>query len=177
MTSRLSDLHILSICLHQQQSYFSLFKASALWADAFYKSKCPSVCLSVCLFMCSLLMYRLNFFLPPFPEVGRPIFLEMRNPWGKVLERSGQKSPYNFFVVFLLILPYKTWWKPRSPMDQRPLVEGRIANFGISLDVFEFLHFWWFFRFSKKSVFWVFLVHPETTLPDGLETSGQRAYR
>ena len=25
-----------------------VFKASALWADAFYKSKCPSVCLSVC---------------------------------------------------------------------------------------------------------------------------------
>ena len=24
-----------------------IFKASALWADAFYKSKCPSVCLSV----------------------------------------------------------------------------------------------------------------------------------
>ena len=24
--------------------------------------------------------------------------------------------------------------------------------------------------------FWVFLVHPETTLPDGLETSGRRAY-
>ena len=24
--------------------------------------------------------------------------------------------------------------------------------------------------------FWVFLVHPETTLPDGLETSGRRAF-
>ena len=27
-----------------------IFKASALWADAFYKSKCPSVCLPVRLF-------------------------------------------------------------------------------------------------------------------------------
>ena len=27
--------------------YVIIFKASALWADAFYKSKCPSVCLSV----------------------------------------------------------------------------------------------------------------------------------
>ena len=27
------------------------FKASALWADAFYKSKCPSVCF-FCLFVC-----------------------------------------------------------------------------------------------------------------------------
>ena len=36
-----------------------------------------------------------------------------------------------------------------------------------------------FFRFSKKSGFGVFLVQQnmaETTLPDGLETSGQRAY-
>ena len=29
-----------------------IFKASALWADAFYKSKCPYVRLSVCLFVC-----------------------------------------------------------------------------------------------------------------------------
>ena len=28
-------------------------------------------------------------FLPPLPEVGCPIFLEIRNPWGKVIERSG----------------------------------------------------------------------------------------
>ena len=46
---------------------------------------CPSVCLSVC----SLLRYRLNVFLPPLPEVGCPKFLEIRNPWGKVMERSG----------------------------------------------------------------------------------------
>ena len=31
---------------------YDIFKASALWADAFYKSKCPSVCLSVCLSVC-----------------------------------------------------------------------------------------------------------------------------
>ena len=61
-----------------------LFKASALWADAFYKSICPSVCvfvcLSVCLSVCSLLRYRLAVFLPPLPEVGCPIFLQIRNP-------------------------------------------------------------------------------------------------
>ena len=27
--------------------------------------------------------------LPPLPEVGCPIFLEIRNPLGKVMERSG----------------------------------------------------------------------------------------
>ena len=70
-----------------------VFKASALWADAFYKSKCPYICLSVCLFVClsvcSLLRYRLTVFLPPLPEVGCPIVLEIRNPWGKVIQRSG----------------------------------------------------------------------------------------
>ena len=67
------------------KSFSLLFKASALWADAFYKSKCPSVCV----FVCSLLRYRLTVFLPPLPEFGCPIFLEIWNPWGKVMERSG----------------------------------------------------------------------------------------
>ena len=66
-----------------------IVKASALWADAFYKSICPYVCLFVCVFVCSLLRYRLTVFLPPLPEVGCQIFLEIRNPWGKVMERSG----------------------------------------------------------------------------------------
>ena len=48
-----------------------------------------SVRLSVRLTVCSLLRYRLNVFLPPLPEVGCPISLEIRNPWGKVMERSG----------------------------------------------------------------------------------------
>ena len=66
-----------------------IFKASALWADAFYKSKCLSVCVSMCPFVCSLLRYRLNVFLPPLPKVECPFFLEIRNPWGKVMERCG----------------------------------------------------------------------------------------
>ena len=36
-------------------------------------------------------------------------------------------------------------------MDKRPLVVGHVANFGISLDVFEFLHFGWFFSVFKKN--------------------------
>ena len=35
-------------------------------------------------------------------------------------------------------------------MDERPLVEGYIDNFGMYLDVFEFLRFGWFFPFFKK---------------------------
>ena len=81
----------------------TLFKASALWANAFYKSKCPSVCLSVCLSaclsVCSLLRYRLTVFLPPLLKFGYPIFLEIRNPWGKVMERSGLR--YEHFCLKL----------------------------------------------------------------------------
>ena len=86
-----------------QQTDSKLFKGSALWADAFYKSKCPyvclCVCLSVCLCVCSLLRYRLNVFLPPLPEVGWLIFLEIRNPWGKVMEISGLRFEYFCFEV------------------------------------------------------------------------------
>ena len=48
-----------------------------------------SVRLSVHVFVCSLLRYRLTVFLPPLPEVKCQIFLEIRNTWGKVMERSG----------------------------------------------------------------------------------------
>ena len=102
-----------------------IFKASTLWADAFYKSKCPSVCLSVRLSVCSLLRYRLNVFLLPLFKIRCPIFLEIQNPWGKVMERvvsdlnilfeSGLKS--QFFLVFWRILPYKTRWKTLFSMD------------------------------------------------------------
>ena len=82
-------------------SQISIYKASALWSDAFYKLKCPSVCPSVRpyvhLFVCSLLRYCLNVFLPPLPKVGCPIFLEIRNPWGKVMERSGLR--YEHFCL------------------------------------------------------------------------------
>ena len=45
----------------------------------------PSVA-SVCPCLCSLLRYCLNVFLPPVPKVGWPIFLEIWNPWGKVMK-------------------------------------------------------------------------------------------
>ena len=47
-----------------------------------------SVCLSVCL-MSLFMGYILRPILPPLPEVGCPKFFEIRNPWGKVLEKSG----------------------------------------------------------------------------------------
>ena len=73
--------------------------------------------------------------------------------WSQILKflfRSGLKLQRKKKIVFWLILPYKTCWKSRFPMDEIPLVEGYIANFGISLDIFEFLQFGWFFPFFKK---------------------------
>ena len=45
------------------------------------------------------------------------------------------------------------------PMDQRPLVKGRIANIVIPLHVFEFLLFQGFFALKRKG-FWGFLQPP-----------------
>ena len=44
--------------------------------------------------------------------------------------------------------------------ELRPLVEWRIANFGIFLDVFVFLRFGRFFPFFKKIGFWGILGPP-----------------
>ena len=60
------------------------FTESAHWADSVIESRCPQVCLSVP--FCSL---RLNVFLHPLPEVRCPNFLDIQNPWGKVMETSG----------------------------------------------------------------------------------------
>ena len=76
----------------------TLYKASALWADAFYKWICQYVCLYVCVSVCSLLRYRLNVFLPPLPEIEYPNLLEILNPWGKVMERSGLRFE-NFYKI------------------------------------------------------------------------------
>ena len=101
--SRNLDKCLISVNNHQEDTTFAwfywrlrceedlIFEASALWADAFYKSICPSVCLSVCLCV-RLFTFEVPFkrlFAPPLPEVGCPIFLEIRNPWGKVMERNG----------------------------------------------------------------------------------------
>ena len=92
-----------------------------------------NVRLSVRLSVCSHLRYLLNVFLPPLPEVGCPIFLEIRNPWGKAMERNGLRFEHFYLKVSKKKVSF-------------------FADFALQNMV-------------------------ETTLPDGLETSGQRAYR
>ena len=147
-----------------------------------------SVCLYVCLSVCSLLRYRLNVFLPPLPKVRCPIFLEIRNPRGKVIERKGLTFKHFFFFKFSKITAqffFLLFWfyltKHGGNHASRWIRD--LWSKGVSLILAYLLVFLSlcalddFFRFSKKSYFWVLLVHPETTLPNGLETSGWRAYR
>ena len=153
-------------------------------------SVCVSVCLCVHPSVCSLLRYRLTVFLPPLPKVGCPIFLEIRNPWWKVMERSGLrfkrfwfgsglKSPGKkklfFFVCWFCLTKHGGNHASRWIRD---LWSKGVSQILAYLKTFlSFCVLDDFFRFSKKSGFWVLLVHPETMLTDGLETSGRRAYR
>ena len=93
-----------------------IFKASALWADAFYKSICPSVRLSMCLFVylsvCSLLRCRLNVFLPQLPKVGCPIFLQIRNPCEKIMERSGLRYEHFCLKIVKNCVTKKSFFSP-----------------------------------------------------------------
>ena len=57
----------------------------------------PSVRLCVCQSVCLLLRYCLNDFLPPLLEVGCQKFLEIQNPWVKVVERSGLRFEHFFW--------------------------------------------------------------------------------
>ena len=95
--------------------------------------------MSVCLSVCSLLRYCLNLFLPPLPKDGCPIFIEIQNPWGKVMERSSLR-----FELFV--------WKWSKISKQIKKKGFFLANFALQNMV-------------------------KNTLPDGLETSGQREYR
>ena len=75
--------------------------------------------------------------MPPLPEIGCPKFLEIWNPWGKEMERSG------------LRFEHFCW--------------GMVKNRRVKKCLF-------FADFALQNMV-------ETTLPDGLETSGQRVYR
>ena len=55
----------------------------AVWADAFYKSKCLWVCLFVCLSVRRTFSLRLTVFLPPLPEVQCPKCLDFQKSLGK----------------------------------------------------------------------------------------------
>ena len=95
-----------------------------------------SVHLSVRVPVCSLLRYRLTGFWPPLPEVGCPIFSEIRNPWGKVMERRSmivyswstllcyrcycphrtRDALSRVFGIFSLFLHHSLWYNENSQL-------------------------------------------------------------
>ena len=124
----------------------SIFKASALWADAFYKSICPSVRLSVCLFVClsvcSLFAVPFNgLFAPTSRSQMSNIFRDLES-LGKVMERSGLRyeyfrlkivenritkksffSPlYSLFLVFFGFRSFLTVFLPPLPEVRSPIL-------------------------------------------------------
>ena len=131
-------------------------------------SVCLSVCLSVRVFVCSLLRYRLTVFLPPLPEVGCQIFLEIWNPWGKVMERSdlifehfclkivkNRRAKKSFFFCWFCgpVSVRRLYnYMRRLYWDMRRLYLYDAVILRLILDDF--------FRISKKSGIGVFLVHP-----------------
>ena len=93
-----------------------------------------SVSVSVCVFVPFHVVYFEAYFTPTSQSQMSKSFRDsgsLRKSTGKkwsqnwtFLLGSGLKSPCKKKFVFLLILPYKTWWKQRFLMDKRPLVEG-----------------------------------------------------
>ena len=117
---------------------YRIFKASALLADAFYKSKCPSVCVSVrpsvCVFTFEVLFNGL--FAPPSRSRMSHIFRDSES-----LGESNGKKRYNIWTFLF-----------GSGLKCRAKNSFFFADFALQNMV-------------------------ETTLHDGLETSGRRAYR
>ena len=74
-----------------------VFKALALWADGFYKSICTYVCLCVCVSVC-LFTFEVPFkcLCAPTSQSWMSKIVELQNPWGKVMERSGLRFE-NFY--------------------------------------------------------------------------------
>ena len=101
-------------------------------------SVCVCVCVCVCVFVCRSFSLRLTVFLPPLLKVQCLNLLDIRNPWGKVMERSGLR-----FEMFCLEVVYNR----RAKKKKKNLADVALQNM------------------------------VETTLPDGLETSGRRVYR
>ena len=115
-----------------------IFKASALWADAFYKSKCLSVCLSVCPCVC------LFTFEVPFNGLFAPTSQSPMSNIFRDLESLGKSNGKKWSNIWTFLFGSCL----KSPRKKSCF----FADFALQNMV-------------------------ETTLPDGLETSDQRAYR
>ena len=72
-----------------------------------------------------LLRYRLTVFLPPLPEVGCLIFLEIQNPWGKVIERNGLTFEHFFWKWSIIAAQKKVFF---ADFALQNMVETRLPE-------------------------------------------------
>ena len=106
------------LCKIELENSMAIFKASALWADAFYKSKCSSVCLFVCLFTFDV-PFKRHFAPTSRSQISNILRVSLESlgksngkKWSQIgtfLFGSGLKLQRKKKLVFWLILPYKTW--------------------------------------------------------------------
>ena len=125
------------------------FKASTLWADAFYRLKCPSVCPSVGLFTFEVPFKRL--FAPTYQSRMSNNFRDS-DSLEKSMKRSGLRFE-NFSLevvkhrrakksVFLLILPTKHGGNHTSRWIRDFWSKGVLLILAYLYKIFEFLSFW-----------------------------------
>ena len=118
--------------------YNFIFKASALWADAFYRLKCPPACPCVCSSV------RVFTFEVPFKRLFAPTYRSRMSNIFRDLELLGKSNGKSGLRL------------EHCCLEVVLNCQTKKKNF-----------FWADFALQKKV---------ETTLLDGLETSGQRAY-
>ena len=75
-----------------------IFKASALWANAFYKSICPYACLSVCVFVCVFT------FEVPFQRLFAPTSLSQMSKIVRDSESLGKSNGKKWSPIWKLFV-------------------------------------------------------------------------
>ena len=137
-----------------------------------------SVCVSLRSFVCLLLRYRCKVFLPHFPKLDIQNFRDLESlgksngkKWSQVGIFFGSGSGLKFCLTKHGGNHASRWIRDLSSKGVLLILQYFYMFLSFcALDDF-------FLCFSKHSGFWVFLVHLETMLPDGLDTFGRRAYR
>ena len=93
-----SDKNIPNADFHQIGHFgLGLGRLDLVVEQSVYVSVCVFVCVCVCLSL--FMQYILRPIFPPLPEVGCPKFLDIQNPWGKLLERMGLRIEHFCFEV------------------------------------------------------------------------------
>ena len=140
-----------------------IFKAYALWADVFYKSKCPSVCSSVCLSVCQSVC--LFTFEVTFKRIVAPTSQSRMSKVFRDSESFGKSNGKNWSRIWKLLV-IKGVKLPRA----KKIVLGHILPYWT-----KFFWYWCFsllltvfFPKSNAQTFEIFGILGEKMLRSGL---------